>query len=97
MKQILLRVPDDLHLRLAERARRDGRSVNAVAGELLDLGADADRGGRRERLRARAATAGLSVTSAAAPDPVDRADALLSTRGWGPIADDVLRDERDRV
>lgn len=97
MKQILLRVPDDLHRRLAERARRDGRSVNAVAGELLDLGADADRGGRRERLRARAATAGLAIVSAAEPPPSDPDAVRASTRGWGAAADDLLQAERDRV
>lgn len=96
MKQILLRVPDDLHRRLAERARRDGRSMNALAGELLDLGADADRGGRRERLRVRAATEGLSLATTPAPEPFDRALALASTRGWGSVADALLRDERDR-
>lgn len=97
MKQILLRVPDDLHRRLAERARRDGRSVNAVAGDLLDLGADTDQGGRRDRLRARAATTGLAVNSAVSPPPVDRDAVLLSTRGWGLVADEALRGERDRV
>ncbi|MGH9120959.1 MAG: FitA-like ribbon-helix-helix domain-containing protein, partial [Acidimicrobiales bacterium] len=29
MKQLLLRVPDDVHRRLAARAARDGRSLNA--------------------------------------------------------------------
>jgi plasmid stability protein len=47
MKQLLLRVPDDVHRRLAMRAAREGRSVNALATELLDLGAGVDQGDRR--------------------------------------------------
>jgi plasmid stability protein len=35
MKQLLLRVPEDLHRRLALRAGREGRSMNAVATEIL--------------------------------------------------------------
>ena len=42
VKQLLLRVPDDVHRRLAARAVREGRSVNAVATEILDAAADAD-------------------------------------------------------
>ncbi|MDX6240733.1 MAG: HicB family [Kribbellaceae bacterium] len=36
MRQLLLRVPDDLHARLAARAQERGQSVNALATELLD-------------------------------------------------------------
>src|SRR5665213_3021960 len=59
MKQLLLRVPDDVHRRLTARAAREGRSVNAVATEILDAAADADVGDRRARLRARAAGLGV--------------------------------------
>ena len=98
MKQILLRVPDEVHRRLTERARRDGRSVNALAGELLDLGASADEGGRRGRLRARAAAAGLSATvEAEATEAPDRESLAVQTRGWGAVAGDLLAQERDRV
>ena len=44
MKQLLLRVPEDLHRRLAARAAREGRSMNAVAGAILDASTDADLG-----------------------------------------------------
>src|SRR5216117_3532563 len=99
VKQLLLRVPDDVHRRLAERAAREGRSVNVVATELLDLGADADRGDRRSRLRAKAAVAGTLVRGAPAP-PVSstrRRRVLESTRGLGPMADALIKDERDRL
>jgi plasmid stability protein len=58
LKQLLLRVPEDVHRRLAARAKREGRSVNAVATEILDAAAAGDQGDRRARLRAAAAAAG---------------------------------------
>jgi plasmid stability protein len=59
MKQLLLRVPDDIHHRLTARAARAGRSVNAVANEILDATVDADKGDRRTRLHTRAVTLGV--------------------------------------
>ncbi len=38
MRQLLLRIPDDLHARLTGRARRSGRSANAIAMELVEQG-----------------------------------------------------------
>lgn len=98
MKQLLLRVPDDVHRRLAARAAREGRSINAVATELLDLAADVDQGDRRSRLRARAAAAGL-LRSAPAPvlPPDERQGIIASTRGLGQVADALIADERDRL
>jgi plasmid stability protein len=97
MKQLLLRVPDDVHRRLAMRAAREGRSVNALATELLDLGAGADQGDRRARLRAKAAAEGI-LGSVPAPvvGPRERREILASTRGFGPVVDALLADERDR-
>jgi plasmid stability protein len=97
VKQLLLRVPADLHRRLAARAAREGRSVNAVATELLDLTAEADQGDRRSRLRAAAAAAGFlrGVRSRDLP-PGRRGQIVDSTRGLGPIADALIADERDR-
>jgi plasmid stability protein len=98
MKQLLLRVPDDVHRRLAARAARDGRSVNSVATEILDAAVDADEGDRRARLRATAAATGLLrsvpaklVTSA------QRRRIIASTKGTGPILDRLLAEERDRT
>jgi plasmid stability protein len=54
LKQVLLRVPEDVDRRLTARAKRDGRSANAVATEILDAAATGDQGDRRERLRAAA-------------------------------------------
>jgi hypothetical protein len=91
-------VPDDLHRRLAARAAREGRSVNAVATEILDLTADADQSDRRARLRARAAASGiLRDVPSPVPGPVDRRRILESTRGLGQIADSLIDAERNRL
>jgi plasmid stability protein len=98
MKQLLLRVPDEIHLRLAARAARDGRSVNAVATEILDAAVDADEGDRRTRLRARARALGvLSATSAEPVSKARRRRIIASTRGIGPVLDRLLAEERDRA
>lgn len=98
MKQLLLRVPDEVHRRLTARAARDGRSVNAVATEILDAAADADEGDRRARLRARATGLGVLRGSPAEPvSPARRRRVVASTRGTGPILDRLLADERERT
>jgi plasmid stability protein len=98
MKQLLLRVPEDLHRRLALRAGREGRSMNAVATEILNAVPEVERADRRARLRAAAAAAGMLRTTA----PVhvsasQRARILASTRGLGQRVDRLLADERERV
>ncbi len=98
MKQLLLRVPDDVHRRLAARAARDGRSVNAVANEILDAAVDADQGDRRARLRATAAaTRMLRSVPAKSVSPARRRRIIASTKGTGPILDRLLTEDRDRV
>lgn len=98
MKQLLLRVPDDVHGRLAARAARAGQSVNAVANEILDAAVDADVGDRRTRLRARAATLGV-LRSGTAPvvGRSRRRGIVASTKGAGAVLDRVLAEERERV
>jgi HicB family len=98
MKQLLLRVPEDLHRRLAGRAKRERRSLNAVATEILDAAADADRGDRGARLRAAAAAAGtLSPTQARRVSAARRRRIIESTRGLGQQVDRLLDEERDRA
>jgi|GraSoiStandDraft_11_1057310.scaffolds.fasta_scaffold619959_2 plasmid stability protein len=98
MKQLLLRVPDDVHRRLAARAARDGRSVNALATQILDAAVDADEGDRRARLRATAAATGLlRSVPAKSITPARRRRIIASTKGTGPILDQLLAEERDRV
>ena len=96
MRQLLLRVPDDVHRRLAARAARDGQSVNAVANAILDAAVDSDEGDRRTRLRARAATLGLlgPDTATARPGAARRRRIIASTKGTGVVLDRILAEER---
>lgn len=98
MKQLLLRVPETVHRRLTARAAREGRSVNAVATEILDAAADADSGDRQARLRAAAVAAGNLHTVGARPVSAARRERIIaSTIGLGPQADRLLAEERDRL
>ena len=98
MKQLLLRVPDNIHRRLAARAARAGQSVNAVANEILDAAVDADEGDRRTRLRAQATALGVlrSADSPGVSTP-KRRRIVASTKGIGPVIDRLLAEERERV
>lgn len=97
MKQLLLRVPETLHRRLAARAAREGRSVNALATEILDTAAEADRGDRRTRLRAAAAAAGTLYSGHARRVSSTRRQRIIdSTRGLGRQLDQLLAQERER-
>jgi plasmid stability protein len=74
MKQLLLRVPDELHQRLSARARHEGRSVNLIATEMLDTSVTAESGTARDVVRARAAARGLLRTidgPPTTPPPID--------------------------
>jgi plasmid stability protein len=95
VRQVLLRVPDDLHARLVERAQRSGRSLNTVATEILDRGVADESSDSRAALRARARRLGVLASRPAAPmSPADRSAAIGSTRGIGPVLDDLLADGR---
>jgi plasmid stability protein len=102
VKQLLLRVPEELHRRLAARAAREGRSMNAVAGAILDASTDADLGAPprpQERVRARAAALGMIREVPARPvSAAERERIVASTRGIGPILDRLIDENRaDRL
>lgn len=62
MKQLILRVAPDLHRRIAARAAREGKSVNAWVSQLLDATVDADVAeDRQARANAKAAELGMLV------------------------------------
>jgi hypothetical protein len=62
VKQLILRVSPDLHRRIAARADREGRSVNAWVRELLEVSVDADVAeDRQARADAKAAALGMLV------------------------------------
>jgi plasmid stability protein len=77
MKQLLLRVPDELHRRLADRALSEGRSVNVLATEMLDTSVAAVSGSARDVLRARAAARGLLRTVCAPPEGAPPMDVVV--------------------
>jgi plasmid stability protein len=97
VKQLLLRVPEDVHRRLSARAKREGRSLNSVATEILDRVADGDQGDRRARLRASASAAGvLREIEGQRVSAARRRRILASTRGLGAQVDRLLEHERER-
>ncbi|MFC9694841.1 toxin-antitoxin system HicB family antitoxin [Kribbella sp. NPDC056951] len=97
MRQLLLRVPDDLHARLTARAQQEGQSVNALATELLDHVIEEDSASVRRRLRAKAHQLGV-LAEPHAPrrtlSPAARRAALDSARGLGQVVDEILEDGR---
>ncbi len=95
MRQLLLRIPDDLHARLTSRARRAGRSANTIATEILEQGVADESGDARAALRSRARRLGVLAISLTGPVPApDREAALASVRDIGPILDELLADGR---
>jgi plasmid stability protein len=91
VKQLILRVSDDLHRRIAARAAREGRSVNAWASSLLDAAVDADiAGDRQARANAKAAMLGMLVT-------IDVPEVDEATRRRGRKALEELAPEMVRI
>ncbi|MEV7967168.1 hypothetical protein AB0O34_14460 [Sphaerisporangium sp. NPDC088356] len=102
-----MRVDDELHARLRERARREHRSINAIANDILAVAATMDPDSPQDRLKSRAAALGVLAqraprdpgdgTTASAPHhPVDMERIVRLTTGWGPQLDEIIADDRDR-
>ena len=98
MKQLILRVSDDLHRRIAARAAREGRSVNAWASTLLDATVNADVAeDRQSEVRARAAALGMLVEIDAPPiDEETRRRGLAELRELAPEIVRILEEDRNR-
>ena len=107
MKQLLLRVDDEVHARLRERARREHRSINAIVGDLLRVSVTVDPDSPQDRVRARAAALGV-LAPRVTPEPgqeardrsrkrVDIDEVVQLTAGWGPQVDRIFAEDRDRV
>lgn len=107
MKQLLLRVPEDLHARLTSQARASGTSVNALANQILGLGIDPSSLSRRDRLKLKLMAVGtvgrnrpqpkvelLPVRTAKEREAI-RERAIESMRGAGPILDEIEADWRE--
>jgi plasmid stability protein len=108
MKQLLLRVDDELHARLAAQARAAGKSVNALANEILGLGIDPSNLSRRDRLQLKLMVVGEVGRNRPVREPEVRSgwseDALAtrnraieSMRGAGAILDEIMRVEREHL
>ena len=95
MRQMLLRVPDELHHRLAARAKSEGRSVNAIATEMLDTSVAATSGSPRDIVRARAAARGLLRTlDLKAVNAPSHEGALRMLEGLTLTADELIDEQR---
>ncbi len=88
VKELLVRIPDDLHARLVARAKHVGRSTAAIVTELLEAVVAGD---ARADLRSRAGRLGV-LASAPAPavDIGTRQSAVKAMGGIGPVVDDIL-------
>ena len=99
MKQLILRVSPELHRRIAARAAREGKSVNAWVSELLERVVDADVAeDRQARANAKAAELGMLVIY----DDIPEYDEETLRRGeaaWrelGPEIVRILEEDRNR-
>jgi plasmid stability protein len=98
MKQLITRIDDDLHARLKRRAASEGRSVNALVTEALEVAVEPE--DARTELRRRAAARGIKLHrhDAPPPDPARRAALIARLRGSGAILSDLLEEDRaDRI
>lgn len=92
MRQLITRIDEDLHRRLKRRAAAEGRSVNAMVGELLQ--AAALKGDQRQLVRARLRALGRLVTLPRPRRVLSRDAAVALTRGVGTAASEALAAER---
>lgn len=83
MRQLITRVDDDLHARVKERARAEGKSVNAYVTELLEEAARPLT--PKERLRERLRAAGMLVVPEIHGDAPSRDEVIESLRGASDV------------
>jgi len=92
VRQLITRIDDLLHARLKERARAEGRSVNALVTELLEAGVGVDdrRRAFRERLRAEG-----RLVEPPRPENVLTLDEVLAlSKGSGTAVSEALEADR---
>ena len=99
MKQLTLRVPDDLAADLTRVAAERGRSVNALATTALRALVDPEAAGDEvERVRERLRRAGVELytptRTAVAPDPDAFAAARAALGSGGTLASDLVSEGR---
>ncbi|MGX5681037.1 toxin-antitoxin system HicB family antitoxin [Schumannella luteola] len=89
MKQLLLRVDDDLHARLAQQAHVRGVSVNAYANEILGLGIEAGSLSRTDRLKIKLMALGKVGDSTTRARMAEQIDAI--EEGWHERVEEARR------
>lgn len=95
MRQLITRIDDDLHRRLKERARDEGRSMNAVVTELLEQAVPDET--PRERLRRRLKAEGRLTEIPMPENPPSLEEALAMLRGdAGRAVLEALEEDRRR-
>ena len=93
MRQLIARIDDDLHAQLKERARSEGRSLNALVTELLAAGVNSY--DQRRALRERVRAAGLLYVPPKPKGPVLSLDEIEELyRGTGTAVSEALAAER---
>lgn len=94
MRQLITRLDDELHARLKQRARDEGRSVNAVVTDLLNAVLSGE--DEHARVHRRALAAGLLVDPPRTEEAPPRDMAIEATRGAGSTASASLDSDRGR-
>lgn len=91
MKQLIIRVSPELHQRIAARAVREGKSVNAWVRDLLEVSVDADVAeDRQARADAKAAALGMLVVYDDIPE-YDEETLRRGEEAWRELGPEVLR------
>jgi hypothetical protein len=98
VKQLILRVSPELHQRIAARAARESKSVNAWVSELLERVVDADVAeDRQARMVARAAELGMLVEiDVPERDDAARERGRKALRELAPEMVRILEEDRNR-
>lgn len=94
MRQLITRLDDDLHARLKDAARAEGRSVNAFVVDALER-ATAKPPDAWAAVRRRLVADGAIVVPPARSRVPSREEVAAATRGSGQAVSDALRAERD--
>ncbi|MEJ7797012.1 MAG: toxin-antitoxin system HicB family antitoxin [Solirubrobacteraceae bacterium] len=100
MRQLIARIDDALHSRLKQKAASEGRSLNALVTEALELSASVGLDSR-VLIERRAAARGIRLVKTRAPqravstmDAADRDAVIGLTAGLGAFIDGYVDEDR---
>lgn len=104
MRQLLLRVDDELHARITAQAKAQGLSVNTLATRILGMGINPAEFDRKDRIKLQMMELGTLGRRRRRDAPVrglpENTTAVIergieAMRGVGPLADELLARERN--